>query len=136
MCWIPFGSRETTEQQNLWETSKDLSFLSEEDRSVLRAARELTGQYNTVSILTNDWNLRQQSTLYEGLEARGTCSMLAGLSLGGYISYQRGSYIFGKWLAKEPRWIPTLHPELRKFTFREALDFERRKRNRGSSFWT
>jgi|SRR3989344_3846415 len=109
----------TTEinQPTLWETSNQWKGLSIEDRSVIKTARGFVPQYSSVAILTNDWDLRQQSTLFEGIEVRGTCSMLAGLVLGDYISYQQGTYIFGKWLTREPRWIPTFYPERRKFTF-------------------
>lgn len=123
-------------QQTLWETSVQWTNLSDEDRSVIKTARALVPQYSSVAILTNDWSLRQQSILYEVIEARGTCSMLAGLSLGGYISYQRGTYIFGKWSDKEPRWVPTFYPERRKFTFREVLEVERKRREEDKSFWS
>ncbi|MBI1839028.1 MAG: hypothetical protein HYR95_01875 [Candidatus Colwellbacteria bacterium] len=120
----------------LWETSPQWAHLSYEDRSVIKTATALVSQYSSVAILTNDWSLRQQSNLYEGIEARGTCSMLASLSLGGYISYQRGTYIFGKWMAKESRWVPTVYPpERRKFTFREVLEVERKRREKSRSFW-
>jgi len=125
-----------TSHPTLWETSVQWNNLSYEDRSVIKIAREFKPQYSSVAILTNDWDLRQQSTLYECIEARGTCSMLASLSLGGYISYQCGTYIFRKWLTEEPRWIPTHYPERRKFTFKEILEVERKLRSESKSFWS
>ncbi|GEM_PF-5211509 len=119
----------------LWETSSQWQSMSREDRSVMKLSRELTSQYSSVAILTNDWALRQQSTLYEGIEARGTCSMLAGFVLSGYINYQRGTSIFGQWLTQESRWVPTYYPERRKFTFREVLEVERNLRTKDKSFW-
>src|SRR3989338_9424911 len=132
-----FNTGDELAQPSLWSMSEVWPRLSEEDRDVIQTTGGLTGRYSCTAILTNDWDLRQQCTRYEGIEARGTCSMLAGLVLGGYISYQRGTYIFGRWLLEEPRWVPTvLYPERRKFIFREILDEERRRQVEKRSFWS
>lgn len=125
-------------QAGLWEASDEWKLLSEEDRSVIKTANSLMNEYQGVTILTNDWPLRQQCELYEGIVVKGTCSMLAGFALAGYITIQRGVSIFNKWRSNEPRWIPGVYEKkrfLRKYTFGEILELERQRQKINQSFW-
>lgn len=125
-------------QNRLWELSPHWGPLSPQDRDVISLALGVSKTYDEVAILTNDWHLRQQCSNFEGISTYGSCSMLAGIVLTGFITYQKGTYIYQKWLEEEPRWIPyqkNEHGIKRKLKFGEVLAIERSRMQKENSFW-
>jgi len=131
-----YDSEINQNQPTLWQHSFQWrERLSFEDKNIISLASTLSSTYEGVAVLTNDWALRQQCNLYEGIDVYGTCSMLAGLALSNVITYQKGTFIYKTWFNEEPRWVPTNLLERRKWTFKEVLDFERERIKQRKSFW-
>lgn len=82
------------QQNRLWESSPHWKFLSSQDRDVITLALSKSKTYDEVAILTNDWHLRQQCLDFENISTYGSCSMLAGIVLTDFVTYQKGTYIF------------------------------------------
>ena len=126
-------------QSRLWELSPYWELLSSQDQAVISLAISASKTYDEVAILTNDKHLRQQCFNFEGISTYGSCSMLTGVVLTGFITYQKGMYIYQKWFEEEPRWIPYQKNEYgikRKLKFGEVLAIERQRMRKGNSFWT
>lgn len=126
-------------QTRLWELSPHWGFLSPQDKSLVTLAYEKSKTFNEVAVLTNDWHLRQQLLDFENISTFGSSSMLAGVVLTGFISYQKGTYVYLGWLKENPRWIPytkNSYGVKRKLKFSEVLSIERSRIENGSSFWS
>ena len=128
----------TNEQSKLWELSPHWELLSPQDKDIITLAINGSRTYEEVAILTNDWHLREQCLNFENIHAYGSCSMLAGMVLTNFITYQKGTYIYNGWLNFSPRWIPYCkneHGIKRKLRFSEVLAIEKGRMQKGNSFW-
>lgn len=132
----PLQSQQPIQIQEIDSSSSYYKHLSSEDKSILKVAKykKAEGLCNNVAILVNDWNLKKQSIDCEAIPAFGTCSMLAGMVLNNAISYQKGTYIYKCWLARDPRWIPN-DGNYKKLSFQKVLQIERERMNNKKSFW-
>ena len=129
---------DVNQRRILWDSSPHWDFLSDRDKDIISLAYQKNKTYDEVAVLTNDWHLRQQCLEFEGISTYGSCSMLAGAVLTGFITYQQGTYIYSGWLKEEPKWIPYAKNEYgfkRKLKFREVLEIERWRIKNNESFW-
>jgi len=122
-------------QQTLWGNSFSYKHLSEEDKQIIQTAQQLQTKYSWTAVFSNDWHLKNQCISYEGVDTYGTCSMLAGMVLSNFITYQKGTFIYHKWLNEDFKWIPFNRIFKKALSFKEVLDIERKRIDNDKSFW-
>ncbi len=115
-------------QPNLWQTSEYWPELSLVDKSNIFLAEDLLNSKKETAILTNDLDLKFQSII-SNIPVFGTASLLAGMVIGNIYSHQKGTKLFYNWQIIDPKWTP------KGYTFREVLDSEKLREQKGQSFW-
>ncbi len=100
--------------------------ISKEDKSSIVLAKKLSGKY--VAVLANDGNLRKHCGRLNVL-VYGSASLLAGIVLTGFLTYQKGTCLYNSWYVKNHGWIP------KNLTFGSVLKIERNRIEGNKSFF-